>query len=416
MLKAVLTTTALSLFAFSAIAAVNPDAYSPQNLLTGATPTVQASANNGAGITVGVIDTGGTASWLGFQGYNGIKTQGVISGVDCISPCSTAALKSGNIDDNGHGTFVTSEIIGGVPSIGLVGVAPSANALEVKVLNSQGAGVSTDVANGIIYAVNHGANVINMSLGPSGTAAQQTSFYQSIASAVNYAASKNVVVVFAGGNSSQVFAAGGNINGFTDAAIANMIFVGSTNTQGKLSSFSNTPGSAGFVSTTGKFYAYDTKWVMADGENIWGASNYSTAQYGYGYITQMSGTSMAAPQAAGVAALLASRWNFLLTKDLIPTIIEQTAQYLGTKGINTTYGDGFLQANLAMNPIGSLTVPINGKNVVVSASQILSGAALGNVGAISAALKNVTGYDNYNRNYLLSISSSIVTRVQMRSA
>ena len=407
MLKTSLVTIVFSLFAIPAIAATN---YSPQNLLIGVTPSVQASANNGAGITIGVIDTGGTSSWVGFQGYNGNKTQGIISGVTCISPCSSNMLKSGNTDDNGHGTFVTSEIIGGIPSAGMVGVAPAANVLAVKVLNSQGSGNSNDVANGIIYAANHGASVINMSLGPSGTAAQQAAFYQSIASAVNYAASKNMVVVFAGGNAAQAFSAGANITGFTDAAIQNMIFVGSTNAQQVKSSFSNTPGSAGFVSTTGKFYAYDTRWVMADGENIWGASNYSTTQYGYGYITQMSGTSMAAPQAAGVAALLASRWSFLITKGLIPTIIEQTAQDLGAKGVDTIYGNGFLRADLAMNPIGSLTVPINGKNVVVSASQILSGAALGNVGTISSALKNVTGYDYYNRNFPLSITSAIVNK------
>ncbi len=65
---------------------------------------------------------------------------------------------------------------------------------------------------------------------------------------------------------------------------------------------------------------------------------------GYDYVTQMSGTSMAAPQAAGAAALLASKWPFLVAQGTIPKILEVTAQDMGAAGADATYGDGFLRA------------------------------------------------------------------------
>src|ERR1700679_3441380 len=76
----------LSFAALPAHAATNPDAYSYQNILIGALPSVQASANNGAGVTFGIVDTGGTSSWVGFQGFNGNTSEGRITNGTCISP------------------------------------------------------------------------------------------------------------------------------------------------------------------------------------------------------------------------------------------------------------------------------------------------------------------------------------------
>jgi len=416
LLAALLTVSGQTAFA----APANPDAYSPQNVLIGAVPTLQAQANNGKGVTFGIIDTGGTASWVGFQGFNGSKTEGRITSEVCVSSCSSNALKSGNIDDNGHGTFVTSEIIGGIPGIGMLGIDPAANAIEIKVLNAQGTGTSTAVSTGIADAVSKGAQILNLSLGPSGSPAQQAAFYESIAGAVNAAAAKGAIIVFAGGNNSQAFADGANITGFTDAAIKHIILMGSTNAAKSLSSFSNTPGSAGFTSTTGKFYAYGTMWMMADGENIWGASNYYTKQYGYDYITQMSGTSMAAPQGAGAAGLLAAKWPFLISAGTIPAILEQTATDMGVKGIDTTYGDGFINLTQAMQPASStLTVPVNGKTQVVSASssnsalsRLIAGASFGDMPKLSLALQHAVGYDSFMRGFSLFGSSPVMSHTE----
>jgi len=400
-------------------ATVSPDAYSPQDVLIGATPSVQAFANNGKGVIFGDIDTGITAQWAGFtSAYNGQGINNINTAADAVCLNGVCPTGAAPVDQNGHGTFTASEIVGGIPSIGMEGVAPAGTLIAVQVLSASGSGYSNDVANGITYAVNHGAQVLNLSLGPSGTASQQAAFYESLASAVNYAASKGAIIVFAGGNSSQAFAAGADITGFTTQAIEHMIFMGSTNASEKLSSFSNTPGSGYFISsTTGQHYAYDTMWMMADGENIWGASNYYTKQYGYTYITQMSGTSMAAPQATGAAGLLAAKWPFLLnnpgtpTAPTIPQILEMYATDLGTKGIDTTYGDGFLNVGAAMQPAGTLSVPTSGgKMVQVSSSQIVSGGAMGNLSKVSNALSNAVGFDSFMRDFpLAAYAPSVIT-------
>jgi subtilisin family serine protease len=375
-------------------AAAQSYAYSPQDALIGATAAVQSSANNGAGITFGVIDTGAAAAWVGFGG----RVSTTLS-TCTISGCPQSLAIT---DDNGHGTFTTSQIIGSVPSIGLVGVAPAANAIAVKVLNAQGSGSVADVASGITYAVNHGAQVLNLSMTFVPTA--------DLVKAINYAASKNAVVVFAGGNSSQAFLNGARVSGFTDAAIKRMFFMGSTNASLQLSRFSNTPGKGGFVSTSNSFYGFSTRWLMADGENIWGASNYHTAQNGYSYITQMSGTSMSAPQGAGAAGLLAARWPFLLGNGNIPQILLQTGQDLGAKGVDTVYGEGFLRVDQAFQPVGQLAVPVNGKMVPATGAQVLSSGALGNMSKVAAGFQQATAYDNYSRDFPIVIASSIVAK------
>lgn len=384
--------------------------YSVQNGLIGATDAVQSSANYGAGVIVGDIDTG-IVPWAGFDpAYNGLGVSNIdnTNSANCVGGTCKLVYPT---DGNGHGTFTASEIVGGVKSIGMVGVAPKATLLAVEVLNAQGSGTSTDVVNGIRYAADHGAQVLNLSLGPSGSASQQAAFYQSIASAVNYATSKGVILVFAGGNAKQNLANGANITGFTDTSLTHIFFMGSTNASEKLSSFSNKPGNGYFLSTTGKKYYYKDMWMMADGENIWGASTYKTSTSGYTYITQMSGTSMAAPQGTGAVALLLSRWPYLYAQGTVPKILETTAQDMGTKGIDTTYGDGFLRVDLAMKPVGSLTVPTgSGKNVNVSGSQAFSGGALGNMSRVSNVLSKASAFDDFGRDFPLSLGGAIAAK------
>jgi hypothetical protein len=240
--------------------------------------TKQTVSPTGKNVTVGVIDTGATPQWVG----NPVGS--VTLGKCQLAGCTSSA------DNNGHGTFVASEIVSSVPSIGMTGLANGTKILAVKVLDANGSGNSSGLSNGIVSAVNSGAHILNLSLGPVGTPAQQAAFYNSIAGAVNYAASKGVTIVFAGGNSNQILAGGSTVTGFTDAALQRMVFVGSVNAANVKSSFSNTPGTAGFRSTSNKLYAFNNMWVMANGEGLYGASNYYTPQAGYGYLTQMSGT------------------------------------------------------------------------------------------------------------------------------
>jgi hypothetical protein len=367
------------------LAASYPYKYSPQNGLLGLNNDIWTSAHFGAGITYGVIDTGVAAPWIGFQNR-------VAAGTCTIAGCGSS------YDDHGHGSFVASEIAGDVRQYGMTGLAPAGTILPVKVLNAQGSGYVSDVAGGITYAANHGANVMNLSMTFIPT--------PELVSAINDAAAKKAVIVFAGGNSSQAFLSGATVTGFTDTAIQHMIFMGSTNVHEQLSYFSNKPGAGGFLSTTKKFYSFASRWMMADGENIWGASTYHDDANGYSYITQMSGTSMSAPQAAGAAGLLAARWPFLLNTGTVADILLATTQDMGTKGVDHTYGEGFLRIDQAFNPVGTLMVPVDNKKVPATSAAFMAGSAMGSAG-ISAAFSKAVGYDNYNRDYSIYVPSSI---------
>jgi hypothetical protein len=370
---------------------------SPQDILSGAS-VVQATGITGAGVVFGVVDTGAAAPWVGFGG----RVAPLPTSACLISPSCNQSLAV--TDDNGHGTFVSSEIIGSVPSAGIMGVAPGGSVIAVKVLNASGSGSYTDVANGITYAANHGAQVLNLSLGP---------FTQnsSIIAAINAAAAKGAYIVFAGGNSSAPLNNGQNITGLTDLAIQHLVFVGSTNASMKISSFSNTPGTGSFISTTGKSYAYDTMWLMADGENIWGASNYSTPSTGYSYITQMSGTSMAAPQVAGAVGLLLQKWPFLQTTGTALQILEATGQDLGVKGVDTTYGDGYLRVDLAFQPVGAVTLLFaNGTKKTVSGTSIATSGAVGSLAGVRSVLTNAVGFDSFHRDFPLDFNSAIMSK------
>lgn len=445
-----------SLFILSATASHSafaaPTNLSIPNDLSGAT-AVAATAGYGAGVVYGDIDTGISQQWIGFTpAYNG---QGV-SNIDTVNSgvCLNGTCTSGGAlgDLNGHGTFTASQIVGGVQTstTNFSGVARAGKLISVQVLNAFGSGSSNDISNGIRYAVDHGAQVLNLSLGPTGTAINQLSFYTSVASAINYAASKNAYVVFAGGNSGQNFVSGLKVTGFTDDAIKRLIFVGSTN-QGdgvnasttKISSFSNKPGSGNFQSTTGKLTADKNMWVMANGgdaklgffsntitNGIWGASNLNSGQCaGYGCMTQNVGTSMAAPQVTGAIGLLIHQWPVLISNGTAAQVLEQTATDLGTKGVDTTYGNGFINLVKAFQPVGgTYSLASNGAPVAITQSSdsngttpvtqtgssrsLLSGGAMGSLPAMRSILSNYTVFDSFQRDFIVDLSGTIASRTR----
>jgi subtilisin family serine protease len=183
--------------------------------------------------------------------------------------------KGSGEDDNGHGTHVSGIVAGrGNNDTGVSGTCWSSKLLAVKFMNSKGKGSTSDAIAGIDYAVKQGFKIINCSFGSSSKSS-------SLHDAVDYAQNHNTLLVVAAGNDSE------NIDkqplypaSYTDS---NILAVAASTSEDGLADFSN------FGST-----AVD---VAAPGDNI-----YST-YLGGGYRT-LSGTSMAAPYAAGVAALL----------------------------------------------------------------------------------------------------------------
>jgi subtilisin len=179
------------------------------------------------------------------------------------------------MDRDGHGTHVSGTIAGEKNSYGVTGVAYDALIMPVKVLDDTGSGSYDSITKGIYYAVDHGANVINMSLGGGGA-------NKSMQDALQYASSKNVIVVMAAGNNSALAP-------IYPARYAQNtgVAVGAVDKDKSLASFSNRAGTE------------QLSYVTAPGVSI-----YSTVPNN-SYETY-SGTSMAAPHVAGVVALMLS--------------------------------------------------------------------------------------------------------------
>ncbi|MBC7594492.1 MAG: S8 family serine peptidase [Kineosporiaceae bacterium] len=135
----------------------------------------------GTGVTVAVVDTGVQSNHPDLAGK-------VLKGYDALAKGTSAA------DENGHGTHVAG-IIAAIANNGrgVAGLTRGTRILPVRVLDAQGGGDTAGVAQGIVWATNHGAQVINMSL-----AARLSD--SATRSAVAYAISRNVVVVAAAGN------------------------------------------------------------------------------------------------------------------------------------------------------------------------------------------------------------------------
>ena len=206
-----------------------------------------------------------------------------------------------DLDWDGHGTHVAGAIAAERNDFGITGVAYNAQIMPVRVLNTFGSGSPNDVAAGIRYAADNGANVINLSLG--------NEFVPSnvINNAIQYANNKGSVVVMAAGNSGvdQPDYPARNADSLG-------IAVGSIDINGRMADTSNRAGSK------------PLDYLVAPGVDIYSTTPDNT------YETY-SGTSMATPQVAGVAALVLSA-NPNLTPAQVEYILTTTANRNGLIG------------------------------------------------------------------------------------
>jgi hypothetical protein len=266
----------------------------------------------GNGIVVAVVDSGVDYTHPDLDG-NIWQNAGEIAGngidddrngyIDDIRGWDFVASDNNpmDLDFDGHGTHIAGAIAAERNDFGITGVAPNAKIMPVRVLPFFGSGEPNNVAAGIRYAADNGANVINLSLG--------NEFVPSdvINNAIQYANNKGSVVCMAAGNS-------GDIQPIYPARNADIlgIAVGSINVRGRMADISNRAGSR------------PLDYLVAPGVDI--VSTTPDEDYGL-----RSGTSFATPHVAGVAALVLNA-NPTLTPAQVEYILTTTANRNGLTG------------------------------------------------------------------------------------
>jgi serine protease len=273
--------------------------------------------STGNGAIVAIIDTGVK------QSLEDLAETSFIAGYDFVNNDDDPT------DDAGHGSHVCGTVAQSTNNnIGVTGIAYNSTIMPVKVLNSKGSGTWDQVADGIQYATDNGADIINLSLGGTVTSA-------TLENAVNYAWDNNVVVVCAAGNN-------GLSSPLYPAYYANSIAVTATNYLDEKADYSSY-GSWVDISAPGG----DSNDYNGDGYGDGILQNTFSRRSGDVYYFY-TGTSMASPHVAGVAALVKA-CNPSLTNVQIRSILESTAEDIGDPGFDEYFGNGIVDALAAAN-------------------------------------------------------------------
>jgi subtilisin family serine protease len=268
----------------------------------------------------GLVNIRAPQGWEHTTGSSAITIAILDTGVELTHPDLAAKITAGYDfvnndaiaeDDHGHGTHVAGIAAAASNNgAGIAGVSWGAYIMPVKVLNSAGGGTLGDIAAGITWATNHGAHIINLSIG-------SVSSSIVLQNAINYAAGHGVLIIAAVGNTS------GNLI-FYPAAYSNVIAVGATDSLNNRAPFSNYGSQIDLV---------------APGVSIYSTNNGSSYSF-------RDGTSMSAGFVSGFAALLLGIPGN--SPSSVRSLMQSTALDLGSAGWDGFYGHGLIQMDTAI--------------------------------------------------------------------
>ena len=282
---------------------------------------------DGNGTIVAVLDTG-----VGFETYDKFHVLPDLAGITFVDPYNFVGNNRHAGDDHGHGSHVTGTIAQVTNNgIGVAGIARNVRIMPLKVLSAGGSGSVAGIADAIRYAADHNAKVINMSLGGAFPSAV-------LKKAVKYAHDKGVTIICAAGNESR------NKVGYP-AAYPGAVAISATETSEAITFYSN--------------YGKDIDLAAPGGNTTDGKGNRNNPDGGIlqntivigdptkdGYFAFM-GTSMAAPHAAGVAALVVGEG--VTDPDAVERILKATARKPTNQEYSTDkYGAGIIDAPAAV--------------------------------------------------------------------
>ena len=299
-----------------------------------------ATGVTGAGVRVAVLDTG---IWY--------HHPDLIPNIDFAASASFVPGSPDFLDDNGHGTHVAGIIAAANNGWGVVGVAPNAELIGVKVLSSDGTGHISWIISGIIHAVNQRADIINLSVGsylkkngnyPYYTASEAATLRRTVRKVIDWATSQGVLVVNSAGNAGLNMDQSGNIISIP-TEIGNGVIISATGPCqlrdfDTITSYTNYGSSLVWMAAPGgdfRYYPYSGWWydmVLSTSIDGWMWS---------------SGTSAAASMVSGVAALVLEKYGPMSPGEL-KRILRDSADDLGDPGKDRYFGYGRVNAYRAV--------------------------------------------------------------------
>ncbi|MBA3820242.1 MAG: peptidase S8 [Deltaproteobacteria bacterium] len=283
---------------------------------------------DGNGVIVAVLDTG-----VGYEDHGNGKFHVLedLKGIEFVKPYDFVANSKHANDDHGHGSHVTGTIAQVTNNgLGVTGVARNVKIMPLKVLSAGGSGSVGGIADAIRYAADHGAKVINMSLGGAFPS-------KVLKKAVEYAHGKGVTVICAAGNDGR-----GKVG--YPAAYPGAVAVAATQFDETTTFYSNYGKDIDIAAPGGNTRVDQNNDGMPDGvlQNTIKIGDATESGY-FGFM----GTSMAAPHAAGVAALVVGEG--VTDPDMVEKILKESARKPTNQKYTTDkYGAGIIDAPAAI--------------------------------------------------------------------